>query len=878
MDEIFGVSMTLITTVLVALLGAALLLVALAAIRKPVVFKLGVRNIPRRKPQTILIVVGLMLSTLIVSAALGIGDSFAYSLTSNSYDTAGRVDQVAFVTTDYDTKDYLNLGEMSSEQADPVIAAARADERIDGVLPFLRVEVPAINDATQLGEPVVRLVGLDTGALAGFAEDLRTTSGDPIDLALLQPDEVVVNNKLADELGMSVGDIFTVYYAEQPAELRVASIAPSTFLTGQADVSSDLAAGGVMALSALRDLIGGGTALTGVALSVDGDIRNDLGLSEDVSDALRPTLEGQGIGLLLVKKVNVDGAVLAASIFTSIFLVLGLFSIGVGILLIVLIFTMLAAERRPEMGMARAVGQPRRQLIQQFVSEGTVYALMAGVLGVILGIAATYVIAGVVNNLFGDFFPIEAQISPRSLLAAGSLGIVITFLTIVASSIKVSRMNVVAAVRDIPEVNSPTRRVRTIVYAATLLLIGGGFTFSGVNTNQLGLFGIGMSVWPFGVGLIFRFFGVPSWPIFSLVGVWILVFWLLPDKQWTQIFGEYDGDIELFFISGIFLVVGATIVIVQNTDILLAGVSALGSVFRSRLPAIRMAVAYPGQAIGRTGMTIAMFSLVIFSLIMIATLNANFAKIFINDDATAGWDIQVAVGDSNPIPDLGATLREGGVDTSQIAAVGRQRAPGDGGTTPMQREGTDKPGDELVWGVDAAFIDKATLYFECRAAGYDSDQAVIDALRNDPGVAIVNSGVNHDNILEITEEDNGFAPITVDIQNPVSGDVATVRVIAVIAPKISNLYGLYTNETSLAVAFPNLDSTVWNVKAADGADRNLLVDQVESTLLRYGAETFAIRETLEEGQRQISGFFYLIQGFMGLGLIVGVAAIGVISF
>ncbi len=59
----------------------------------------------------------------------------------------------------------------------------------------------------------------------------------------------------------------------------------------------------------------------------------------------------------------------------------GLFSIAAGILLIVLIFAMLAAERRAEMGMARAVGTQRRQLIQQFVAEGTGYALLAGLVG-----------------------------------------------------------------------------------------------------------------------------------------------------------------------------------------------------------------------------------------------------------------------------------------------------------------------------------------------------------------------------------------------------------------------------------------------------------------------------------------------------------------
>jgi putative ABC transport system permease protein len=250
-----------------------------------------------------------------------------------------------------------------------------------------------------------------------------------------------------------------------------------------------------------------------------------------------------------------------------------------------------------------------------------------------------------------------------------------------------------------------------------------------------------MTIWPFGLALVLRFFGVPSRPVFSLVSLWILFFWLLPDGQFSRIFGEFDGNFELFFVSGICLVIGATILIVQNTDVLLAGVSLLGGLFKDKLPAVRMAVAYPGRTLGRTGMAIAMFSLVIFSLVMIATLNANFSKIFINDDATAGWDVQVDASASNPIDDLTTTLQQEGIDTSQLAAIGRQQSPADNqfGDTPMRRQGDSGFGAEVVWGVDDAFVDDSTLFFQSRAAGYGSDEAILEALKSEPGVAVVNS-------------------------------------------------------------------------------------------------------------------------------------------
>ena len=52
----------------------------------------------------------------------------------------------------------------------------------------------------------------------------------------------------------------------------------------------------------------------------------------------------------------------------------------------------------------------------------------------------------------------------------------------------------------------------------------------------------------------------------------------------------------MFFLSGIFMVAGATILIVQNLDLLLAGCRRSRRPLQTKLPAVRTAVAYPGAA------------------------------------------------------------------------------------------------------------------------------------------------------------------------------------------------------------------------------------------------------------------------------------------
>ena len=77
------------------------------------------------------------------------------------------------------------------------------------------------------------------------------------------------------------------------------------------------------------------------------------------------------------KQDALEAADEAGSAFMSFFTTFGTFSIAAGILLIFLIFVMLAAERRSEMGIARAVGTRRGHLVQMFLFEGAAYDLVA---------------------------------------------------------------------------------------------------------------------------------------------------------------------------------------------------------------------------------------------------------------------------------------------------------------------------------------------------------------------------------------------------------------------------------------------------------------------------------------------------------------------
>ena len=882
MNDIFGIPMSTVLVTLIAMFSLALLFVAFIAWRRPVLFKLGVRTIPRRRAQSTLIVVGLMLSTLIISAALGVGDTLHHSTSSDVYRQLGHVDALVLRSPDFTANRMTSLMENIDERDLALTEEALAgNEDVDGIMPLLDVRVPVMNHEAGQSEPNAILTGIDPTRLEQF-DGLRSTDGGTIDLTAIPDGQVVISEKAAEVLDAKVGDTLTIAYNNEMVELVVWDITPNTTLAGYRETAVSM----VMPLERLQTMTNQPTTLTGIAISTTGGVRNTDTDTAAILDTLRPAFEGQDLGVDIAKADTVEMSEDLASMFTSLFLVLGLFSVSAGVLLIVLIFTMLAAERRSEMGMARAVGTHRRQLIQQFIAEGSAYAILSGLVGSALGVLATFGIAKGMGTLLGEFLTIEPHVTLRSLVVAYTLGMVITFVAVAASSWKISRLNVVAAVRDITEVTVATRKKSDLVWGIVFVLLGGLMVLQGLGSDMAFPFYAGMSLAPLGLARIAQFFGAPSRPVYSVVGVALLALWMLPQDVATKLFGELDGDMEMFFLSGIFMVIGATMLIVQNTDALLSVVSRFGGLFRGKLPAIRTAVAYPGAAPGRTGMTIAMFSLIIFSLVTISTMNANYSAMMLGDDANAGWHVRADVYSANPIDDFTGTLEVSGVATDDFTAVGTVTSPSPFGSN-IRVAGTDAWKQTSVYGMDEGFLQASEISFQQHAEGYESDEAVIEALWTEPNVAVVHSwmleidGATMDEnsmvLTGLTSGQKTFAPYEIELANQ-DGTATTLRVIGVIDSEISTLNGLFTSQATLDAVYGETAMTSYYVALADEDRATDVAQDIEAALMVNGAQGVSIQDELKAQQQQEAGFLYLVQGFMALGLFVGIAAVGVIAY
>jgi putative ABC transport system permease protein len=95
---------------------------------------------------------------------------------------------------------------------------------------------------------------------------------------------------------------------------------------------------------------------------------------------------------------------------------------------------------------------------------------------------------------------------------------------------------------------------------------------------------------------------------------------------------------------------------------------------------------------------------------------------------------------------------------------------------------------------------------------------------------------------------------------------------------VSFNYGLYTSQDTLSQASPvPIPPTTYFFKLRKGVDAKAMASAIESEFLANGMEATSAKDLLNQISKMSFTMTTLLQGFMSLGLIVGIAALGVIS-
>ena len=898
MDSLFGVSMTLIMFVLLGALAVSLSVVLYVVVRNRVMFLIGVRNMPRRVARTVLIVVGLMLSTLIISAAFTTGDTVDRSLTNTVFTLMGHIDEVVQLSGEEGGAPNEISSTIPQEANEKLRAAveAAADPNIDGYLPMLFEQVPIVHPESRLSEPSATFVGLDADSLEGFPDIISATTGEALDIGSLAADEAFLNKSAADALAAEPGDRVQVFVQLQPHEFTIVDIVEDRFTTGVGNF--EVPEGLVTRLDTLQQIFEKPGEVSIIAISNRGGVRDGVDLTDEVVGSLTSiiaaeglTREDGGIGLAVddIKRELVETAELAGNVMATFFLIFGLFSIAAGVLLIIMIFSMLAAERKSELGMARAIGTKRGHLVQMFLSEGMAYNVLSAMVGAGLGILVSFGMMLIMARIFSEFgVNIQPHVTLRSVVISYSLGVVLTFATVIFASWRVSNLNIVRAIRDIPEPVGRRMGWRWLTTGLVALALGALLIYIGLTSDTAFPFALGSSLLFVGTAIVLRFAGVPERPLFSTLSVGLLTLWgFMAGNRLEFLFGELEGDFEMFFLSGIVMIAASTFVLVYNADIVLPVISRFGGLFSGILPAVRTAVAYPMANRFRTGMTLAMISLVIFALTMMSTMNLNFNRLFLTDAARGGWDVIAAENLNNPIDNLAAELEERGSSApDSFRTVGRVSL-GARSAVGQVEDGQTYFDDYPIFGVDAGFVDGGLVPLSTRARGFDSDEAVWQAMKTRDDVAVIDhftteSGFFGDggfHVSGIDSEAEAFDAVVLEIVEPLSGTTRRVEVIGVIELGASaSFFGIYVPQETFGLVFDEPLFTRHLIALQDPGESEAVAREIESSLFTFGVQSESLKQLVEEEQELFRNFFLLMQGFMGLGLFVGIAAVGVIAF
>jgi putative ABC transport system permease protein len=870
-----------LTPTLVGLLAAALLVTGAIALRGPLVRRLALRQLNRRRGEAALVVTGSVLGTAIIIGSFIVGDTLNFSVKRNAYDHLGVIDEVVSSSTP-----------AQGEEAARRLAALAGDPDVDGLLTVRRHRAAVAKGdgqaaAGRKSEPRATVVEVDFAAAARFeGAGARLAEREAGGLAgpAPGPGEMVLNDELAGSLGAAAGDRVTVYLNGRPAELRVARVVPTRGLAGYAH--------GFLAPGTLDRAAGAGAGASAepevqTLVSNTGGVEGGNAASDRVAGKLTAALgplTQRGTTVDKPKQEVLEEARVAGDSLGSLFLFVGSFAIIAGVLLLVNVFVMLAEERKPELGMLRAVGMRRGRLVRGFVIEGAVYALVAAAVGVAAGLAVGRAVVEVAARIFASFSPDEGgldlvfKVTPTSLVNGFALGFLIAFVTVALTSIRISRVNIIAAIRDLPG-EGGRRLKRRWVALSTLAAAGAGAAAAVAIADSQG---VGTYLYPAVAvlalcPLLVRV--LPRRAVYSGASLVVLGWGLAASTVRPKVFD--DGSTATFIVLGVVLTFSAVLLVSQNQELLLRPLRPLLRRPSDSGLATRLAVAYPVARRFRTGAILIMYGLVVFTLVLITVLGNVIGSSVDRAvaDASGGYALRVDYNPSAPVADPARRFTEG-----RFAGRVREVAPLSAGEARVTGlPGLVKPIDTTVVGATPALAEHGRFRLAARLDRLGDDHAVWRTVMADPRYVLVDQYLG----------ETGAGPTAITYG---PGDVMTITDPSTGATRRKTIAGILADDTAfdgigehsfgspVIMAAGGLreqfgagaKATSALLGTAPGVSDEALAADLQGEFLPHGLVTTRIRHMVEVGYAANRSFFQLMQGFLALGLVVGVAGLGVV--
>lgn len=869
---------------LLVLLAVVAVVLVVVGVRHRLAFRIGIRNAARARQRTALLVAGLLIATSIIGGSLVVGDTIDTVAVHYTILAAGHNDEVIGNRSASGGYSYFPYSVYTGVQN-----ATVGDGRIAGMAPEVVDRVSILDQATGEPQPLLYLIGVNgnqSAQLGSFVADNGTTIAGPV------PGEVLLDDLAASEINASAGDRVLVYGATpRPTAMEVQAVV-------QDNLRGAFPTGGLgnygsafVTLSTGQRLENQTGQINFLTVTNSGDQSARLANAAAVSATLNATLASlpgaKGLFATPLFQQALDQEETAGSSVAALFLVLGLFSIAAGVLLIVGIFLLLAEERKPEMGLLRALGMRGSELLYVFLAEGAIYSAGSALAGTALGVGIGYGLTYAFSVLLGGTGIPSAvllgsyTVTPSSLLLAYTAGFLLTLGTVYAAVRRVSRLNIVRAVHDLPEPDPPVRTytlaavIGSILAALGLLLYLG--TYRGTTPLTEPILG-GVFVLA-GTGLVAARFVKNRWA-FSAMGVGLLA-WAGDAPLHAALLGaRHSGGIDTVFVEGITLVAGAVLVYVFNAPAISDALIRLIGGRTRRAPIARVALSYPGRRPARTTINLTIFALVTFTLVTVAgvgsSLDASLSDLEANE--TGGYSLLAISGISAPeLPGLVAanlTLASYFAEVVPLATAGIAVTENGSSLPPYDDAAYAAPANESSF---ANFYATNHYTFLATLNGWSAAQ-VFAALATQPNVALVDRSYSTVANTLGSGPPPGHPTVdpggTLTLGNPLTGNRTTVTVVGVLTETV--LSGVFVGPTT-AAALGITQQQVFLMGLAPGVSASAAITVAKRAFFPYGLIVIDLDQAIATSIATTEGEISLLQIFVALGLVVGIAAMGIVA-
>jgi putative ABC transport system permease protein len=323
-----------------------------------------------------------------------------------------------------------------------------------------------------------------------------------------------------------------------------------------------------------------------------------------------------------------------------------------------------------------------------------------------------------------------------------------------------------------------------------------------------------------------------------------------------------SSDMLIFVVQGVVLTVGAVSLASSLDRVWNFAVEHLGRGGRGLAP--RLGIAYPLARRFRTSMLLGMFSLVIFTVTILTSFSIALAS---NTDVTvervsAGYDVMVDTSPTNPIEAHALETRD---DVAAVAGLTR-------GVANFGAAHLDGTPEWTISGFDLGLLKRGTPGLFRRDEAYASDADVYLAVLNDPSLAIVPenflvAGVD----VAVLDVGDSFTVI-----EPGSGRPRELTIAALGETDWLDNGALVSRDLTAALFGEQDIVTRYYLGVADGTDADVVASSVNGAFLAQGADADTFTALINEGASKLTGFLALLRGFLGFGLLVGIAGLGVV--